>query len=88
MRVGRVKDISYDNNNHIAVVDIVIENRHTFPSDSLFSIVSSNLLGGQYIAIEVGGEDTMFKDGDVTEGNSAIVLEDLISKLLFDKAGE
>jgi len=88
VRVGRIKNIAYDNDDHIAAVDLVIENRYTFPSDSLFSIVSSNLLGGQYVAVEVGGDDAFFKDGDVTEGNSAIVLEELISKFLFDKAGE
>ena len=88
VRVGRVKNISYDSNDHIAAVDIVIENRYVFPTDSIFSIVSSNLLGGQYIAIEVGGEDALFENGDETEGNSAIVLEELISKFLFDQAGE
>lgn len=88
VRVGNVKAISYNDESHVAVVNIAIESKYRFPTDSIFSIVSSNLLGGQYIAIDVGGEEATFKNGDVAEGNSAIVLEELISKFLFEKAGE
>lgn len=88
VRVGRVKSIAYNNEDYIAEVDIVLDNQYQFPTDSIFSIVSSNLLGGQYIAIEVGGEEEFVQGGEVIDGNSAIVLEALISKFLFDKAGE
>lgn len=88
VRVGKVKSIVYDNEEHIAVVQIVIGGIHQFPNDSIFSIVSSNLLGGQYIAIDVGGEDENFQNNSVVQGNSAIVLEDLISRFLFDSSGE
>lgn len=88
VRVGQIRTIRYNNDDHIADVEIVINNAYQFPTDSIFSIVSSNLLGGQYIAIEVGGEEEMLKDGDEMVGNSAIILEELIGQFLFDKAGE
>ena len=86
--VGRVQKISYNSDDYIATVDIILENRYQFPADSIFSIVSSNLLGGQYIAIDVGGEEEFIENDQVFQGNSAIVLEELISKFLFDNAGE
>jgi phospholipid/cholesterol/gamma-HCH transport system substrate-binding protein len=88
VRVGRVKSISYDRDEHFAVVDILIDERFSFPADSIFSIVSSNLLGGQYVAINVGGDDEMLAKNDVIQGESAIVLEDLISRFLFNEAGK
>ena len=86
--VGRVQKISYNSDDYIATVDIILENQYQFPADSIFSIVSSNLLGGQYIAIDVGGEEEFIENNQVFQGNSAIVLEELISKFLFDNAGE
>ena len=88
VKVGRVKSITYDSTDYIAVVDIVIESRYRFPVDSIFSIVSSSLLGGQYVSVEVGAEDALLKNHDVLQGNSAVILEELISKFLFDNAGE
>lgn len=88
VRVGQIKTIEYDKTDYVAKVEIVIENQYQFPTDSIFSIVSSNLLGGQYISIEVGGEQAMLQANDSLEGNSAIILEELISQFLFDKAGE
>ena len=86
VRVGQVKSIAYDTQEYMALVEIIIDSRYQFPSDSIFSIVSSNLLGGQYISIEVGAEEGMIDHNALVEGNSAIVLENLISKFLFDKA--
>lgn len=86
--VGRVLAISYDSEEYFAVVDVVIQPQYRFPSDSIFSIVSSSLLGGQYVAIEVGSEDTMLENDQVLQGNSAIILEELIGKFLFDQAGD
>lgn len=86
--VGRVQRISYDSEEYIALVDVVIQPEYSFPTDSIFSIVSSSLLGGQYIAIEVGGDEEMLEANQVVRGNSAIILEELISKFLFDKAGD
>ena len=86
--VGRVVDIAFSAEDYHAVVGLEIETNFTFPEDSDFSIVSSNLLGGQYVEIEPGAEEVMLATGDQVFGNSAIVLEHLISKFFFDKAEE
>jgi len=53
------------------------------------AIFTAGLLGGQYVGITPGGADTYFRDGDRIElTQSAVVLENLISKYLFDKAGQ
>lgn len=86
--VGRVKSIHYDTDEFNARVEVIIEDTYRFPADSIFSIVSSSLLGGQYISIDVGGDDVMLEANDELTGNSALILEELIGKFLFDKAGE
>lgn len=88
VRVGRVQSIRYDAEEFVALVDIVIDPGYRFPADSIFSVVSSSLLGGQYVSIDVGGDLEMIESGAVVEGNSALILEELIGKFLFDKAGE
>ena len=86
--VGRVRAIRYDGEEYRAEVDVAVENRFRFPTDSDFSIVSSNLLGDQYISIEPGGEEDFLESGESIVGNSALVLEDLIGKFLLDTAEE
>ena len=86
--MGRVRAIRYDGEEYRAEVDVAVENRFRFPTDSDFSIVSSNLLGDQYISIEPGGEEDFLESGESIVGNSALVLEDLIGKFLLDTAEE
>lgn len=86
--VGRVEDLILDQESYEAVAALQLEKNFNFPDDSTFSVVSTNLLGDQYINIEAGGSTNMLADGDTAFGNSAIILEDLISKFLFDKAAE
>lgn len=86
--VGRVTDVSFLDEEYVAEATMIIESRFRFPEDSSFSIVSTNLLGDQYIDVEPGGEEEMLAEGEVLTGNSALVLEHLIGKFLFDKAEE
>ena len=88
VRVGQVKAISLHQEDYTAEVEMVIETDYAFPIDSIFSVVSSNLLGGQYISIEPGGDEKNLAEGAVVNGNSAIVLEELIATFLFEKTGE
>jgi phospholipid/cholesterol/gamma-HCH transport system substrate-binding protein len=88
--VGRVEAIDFDSNDYKAVARLRIQQRFAkIPNDSDVAIFTAGLLGGQYVGITPGGSDTFFKDGDQIElTQSAIVLENLISKFLFDKAGQ
>ncbi len=59
------------------------------PDDSDASILTAGLLGGQYVGIGPGASETFFGEGDrIQFTQSAIVLENLISKFLFQKAAE
>ena len=89
--VGRVATITLDQQSLTPVVEMAIsEQFNAFPIDTSAKINTSGLLGEQYIALSVGGEDDLLRDGDsVTETQSALVLEELIGKYLFaDKKPE
>lgn len=88
--IGRVTNISIDPKRLDAVVTMQIDDSmKEIPTDSTASILTEGLIGGQYIGISLGADDTMLKNGsEVDQTQSALVLEDLISKFLFSKATE
>jgi phospholipid/cholesterol/gamma-HCH transport system substrate-binding protein len=87
--VGRVQDIHFDNERFQAAVTLALDKRYNFPKDTTASILTSGLLGETYIGLEAGGEEKKLAEGDrITLTQSAVVLERLISQLLFSKAQE
>jgi phospholipid/cholesterol/gamma-HCH transport system substrate-binding protein len=87
--VGRVKEIVFDGKSYQARVVMAIETQHQFPKDSSLKILTSGLLGEQYIGIEAGAEEKVLAEGDkVQDSQSAVVLENLISRFLYNKAAE
>ena len=87
--VGRVVDIGFDKTSYQALVAMEIDTRYQFPKDTFANILTSGLLGEQYIGLDVGGDEAMLKAGDViSKTQSAIVLEKLIGQFLFSKAAE
>lgn len=87
--VGRVKDIYFDNQTFEAVVALSLESRFQFPKDTSAKILTSGLLGEQFIGLSPGGDAVNLKDGDALKiTQSAVVLENLISQFLYSKAGE
>jgi len=87
--VGRVESIAFDDKSFQALVTLAMENRYTFPKDSALKILTSGLLGDQYLGIEAGADDKNLMAGDVlTNTQSAVVLENLISQFLYSKAAE
>jgi phospholipid/cholesterol/gamma-HCH transport system substrate-binding protein len=87
--VGRVAEIRFDNDSFEAVATMTLDASYKFPRDSSAKILTSGLLGEQYVGLEAGGNPEMLKDGDrlrITQ--SAVVLENLISQFLFSKAAE
>lgn len=87
--VGRVAEISFDSQTYMAAVTVNIDSRYQFPKDTFASILTSGLLGEQYVGLEVGGDSNMLKNGDkISKTQSAVVIEKLISQFLFDKAAE
>lgn len=87
--VGRVAEITFNNDRFTARVALRIEKNYKFPKDTTASILTSGLLGEQYIGLEGGGDDKMLAQGDTLKlTQSAVVLEKLISQFLFNKAAE
>lgn len=90
VRIGRVANISFDRERYVAVVTLDIDGRYnTIPKDSNASILTSGLLGEQYIGLEPGGAEEYLKADDTIDlTQSALVLERLIGQFLFNKASE
>jgi phospholipid/cholesterol/gamma-HCH transport system substrate-binding protein len=87
--VGRIADIRFDDKTYQATVVMNIEKRYQFPKDSSAKILTSGLLGEQYIGLEAGGDDAMLAEGArITMTQSAVVLENLIGQFLYNKAAD
>lgn len=88
VNIGRVTAIEFDPTTYQAVVSMRIESDFTtLPADTSASILTAGILGEKYIGLEPGADPEHLKDGDeVTFTQSAIVLETLISKYLFNQA--
>ena len=87
--VGRVEDIQFDGKKFNARVTMKIDKRYEFPKDTSVSILTSGLLGEQYVGLDAGGDSAMLKDGDTVKlTQSAVVLEKLIGQFLYNKAAE
>jgi len=87
--VGRIEDISFDDKTFQARVDMAMDKRYQFPKDSSLKILTSGLLGEQYVGIEAGADDKLLAAGDtITTTQSAVVLENLIGQFLNSKAAD
>jgi phospholipid/cholesterol/gamma-HCH transport system substrate-binding protein len=85
--VGRVADIGFDSSNYEAKVMLKLNKRYQFPKDSSASIMTSGLLGEQYVGLQPGGDSVKLKAGDKIQiTQSAVVLENLIGQFLYNKA--
>lgn len=86
VRIGRVESIVFDKDRYDAVVTLRIDARYdTLPDDSDASILTSGLLGSQYVGLQPGGSDIYLEQGDeMMFTQSAIVLENLIGKFLVN----
>jgi len=87
--VGRVASITLDAKTYQGVVRLEVQREVQFPSDSSARILTSGLLGDQYVGLEPGAEEKTFVAGDtIKQTQSAVVLESLISQFLFSKAAD
>ncbi|MGC2048575.1 MAG: outer membrane lipid asymmetry maintenance protein MlaD [Gallionella sp.] len=87
--VGRVTGITLDTERYEAKVEMSLDRRYQFPKDTFANILTSGLLGEQYIGLMPGGDSEMLKNGGIIKKTqSALVLEDLIGKFIYNKAEE
>lgn len=87
VNVGRVTRITLDPKTFQGVVTMELDREFQFPKDSAAKILTSGLLGDQYVGMEPGGDDKNLAAGDtVAQTQSAVVLENLIGQFLTSKA--
>jgi len=87
--VGRVQSIGFDDKSYQAVVTLSLDRRFQFPKDTSAKILTSGLLGEQYLGLEPGGDSAMLEAGStISMTQSAVVLENLISQFLYSKAAD
>ncbi len=87
--VGRVESITFDDKSYQARVNLAMQSQYAFPKDSSLKILTSGLLGEQYIGVEAGADEKNLAQGDVIKTTqSAVVLENLISQFLYSKAAD
>ncbi|MDB5817981.1 MAG: outer rane lipid asymmetry maintenance protein MlaD [Rhizobacter sp.] len=87
--VGHVTSISLDKNTYQGLVVMQVNEGVLFPVDSTAKILTSGLLGDQYVGIEPGSDDKNLVSGDlIKQTQSAVVLENLIGQLIFNKAAD
>jgi phospholipid/cholesterol/gamma-HCH transport system substrate-binding protein len=89
VKVGRVAAIRYDDKLFEALVTLKLNRDYHMPVDSSASIFTSGLLGEQYVSLEPGGAEENLKQGDrIKITQSALILEQVIGRVLFSKAAE
>jgi len=88
--IGRVTNVAFDPQTLEAVVEFVIDSRYdSIPDDTDASILTSGILGSQYVGLQAGGSETFLEDGSqIMFTQSAIVLENLIGKFLVNAGSD
>lgn len=89
VRIGRVAEIRVDRNNFRAEVVMALSRTYdNLPADSTARILTSGILGEQYIGLEPGGDEVVLKDGDeILLTQSALVLENIVGQVLYQVTG-
>jgi len=86
VQVGQVGSIGFDPKRQMALVQLKIQKNIVLTDDVIASVKTSGLIGDRYIKLTPGGSDHILKPGDqITDTESAIDFEDLISKYIFGK---
>ena len=84
--IGRVTDIELDKKSFAPMVTLHITKPIELPTETNASITTAGLLGEQFISLSPGGNDEVLVDGaEITDTQSALVLENLISQFLYGK---
>lgn len=85
--VGRVNKIEFDGKSFQAKVTLDLQAEHVFPQDSSLKILTSGLLGEQYLDISPGADEKNLAQGDkIGSTQSAVILENMISQFLYNQA--
>jgi phospholipid/cholesterol/gamma-HCH transport system substrate-binding protein len=87
--VGRIEAVYLDKDTYEAVAQLRIRPEYRFSNDTIAAILTSGLLGEQYLSLDAGGDSRYLVDGErIIKTQSAMVLEKLIGQFLYNKAAE
>ena len=87
--VGRIEAVYLDKDTYEAVAQLRIRPEYRFSNDTIAVILTSGLLGEQYLSLDAGGDSRYLADGErIIKTQSAMVLEKLIGQFLYNKAAE
>lgn len=85
--VGRVQRIVFDTRKYDALVTLALDPAVPFSTDTTAQVLTSGILGEQYVGLETGGETDMLKQGsEITHTQGALVLEKLIGQFFISKS--
>jgi len=85
VKVGKVEKITLDNGEYEAIVELSLDNGVKIQDDSIASIRTAGIIGDRYVNIKPGGSEELIEaGGTIIETESAISLEELISKYIFE----
>ncbi len=85
VNVGKVTDASIDPKSYLAHVALTVRPDLELPDDSSAEVISDGLLGGKFLSLVPGGSEKMLKPGGrITITQSAVSLEDLLGKFIFN----
>lgn len=84
IKVGSVTKLTLDQTTYGAMIEMRIDKNVKLPTDSSAAIISESLLGGKYMDLQAGGDESMIEDGGVIQHTqSSVILESLIGQLIF-----
>jgi phospholipid/cholesterol/gamma-HCH transport system substrate-binding protein len=84
VKIGSVTEQRIDPQNYVAVVGLTVRNDIKLPKDSAAIVTSESLLGGKYLSLQAGGDETMLQPGQsITITQSSVSLEELLGKFIF-----
>lgn len=87
VQIGQIDSISLEKDTQIARVKLKIQDWILLSDDVIASVKTAGLIGDKYIMVSPGGSDKVLRPGDtIVETESAVDLEDLISKYIFGDA--
>ena len=87
IKVGSVVSQELDPTNYLAIVRISVADEVKLPKDTAARILSDGLLGGNYLALEPGGDDAMIEPGgEITVTQDPVNIADLLGRFVFGSA--
>lgn len=84
VKVGRVLDVRLDPESFSPILVIGLDKTYKIPADSSFAIKSEGIMGGKFVAVEVGPSQTPITEGQIFYNNqSSLDLESIVSQVVF-----